>query len=90
MKTLKITASELNNVHPENLIYSCWVGSDDILVVDGHEVIEMAKDIEDKSAEKLTLAKAMEYVIQDSSGNSFEFVLVVCNMPYTLDIDWDK
>lgn len=64
-----------------------------MLTVDGLEVLKMAKETlqdEGKPAESLSLFEAMQIMVKDTSGNSYDFVLVHEGLPYKLNVDWGE
>lgn len=87
MKTRSISMKEFSKINPDKLIYVCWVGSDDVLVVDGNELIEMAQEDND---DVKTLAHAATCMTKDQSGNSFEFIHIENGKPVKLMIDWPE
>lgn len=95
MKSKRMGRKAINALDPAHLVYCCWVGSDDILVVDGNEVLKMAKETwadEDKprTPETSTLFDAMLTNAKGTSGNSFDFVAWTPDGMVNIAVDWGK
>lgn len=88
MKKISLTDKDLDSIDPATLVLAQSLGSDDLLTLDGNEVIEMFKEHlqEIQSEETPTLSKALIWNLQDTSGNAFDVILVKEGLPYDASI----
>ena len=78
MNSLILTKSQLNQLDPANLVVALWIGSNDILVEDGNEIM--------KDTNINNLNDAIEEFLKEVSGNSFEIMVIRDNKPFKVTL----
>lgn len=75
MNDTAVTNKKLSEIDPGNFVIVSYIGSDDTLLVDGHDIIRMFK--EDGGGDKnATLDKAVTWYVAEISKNSYEMIVL--------------
>ena len=88
MEKIEFKFKDIDNLPPESLLVAMWVGSDDVMVETGDEILERVK--EDAELPNATLGEALHWVLSDMSGNSFEVVIIKNGKFYQVRLVWDN
>lgn len=83
MKRIQMTKEQFNAMDPKKVCVPIWIGSDDIIVNRGDEMIQTAHEIDN-------LSDALKDRLEDVSGNSFEIVGIVNDELVIIGVDYDK
>jgi hypothetical protein len=86
MKKIKLSKKQFNSLNPKSVALSLWIDSDDIMVSNGEELIEMAKEDEETPLSNPTLLEALDLNLKDVSCNSFEVITIKDNELVLIDV----
>lgn len=77
MKTISMGREKINKIDLNKIVVAVNIGSDDIIVVDGKEIIEMYKETKKENEEIIEegLYPALVWKIENYSRNSFEILV---------------
>lgn len=87
MEKIKLNFKEIDNLYPESILVAMWVGSDDVMVEAGDEMLERVRN--DIGMPNTTLGEALRWVLDDMSGNSFEVITIKDGKFCEVDLIWD-
>ncbi len=73
MKHISITKEQFDKINPKHICVPKWIGSDDIHVERGDEIIQCALN------KTNSLNEALNDILEDVSGNSFEIIGFIDN-----------
>lgn len=70
-----IAKNKLMGIDPGDFVIVSCIGSDETLLVDGHDIIRMFKEDSGES-KNATLDEAVAWYIKDASKNSYEMIVL--------------
>lgn len=73
MRTINLTAAEIDALDPKHLVVSQWIGSDDILTESGDEIKARAHEFTDAT----TMSAILGDTLNNVSGNSFDIIALI-------------
>lgn len=75
MKVQPLFKAEVDELDPAHIAVASHVGGDDVLLMDGNDIIEACRT--DGGQPTATLWESLSWWLNDTSGNSFEIVALL-------------